>query len=302
MKNGKIVGVVNQKGGDGKSTVNTLLANCIHSEFSDSTNIIVYDLDDFQQTLMSKRNEELEIIKNSLNAERILNAVKSKESLSKEDELFIENRKERLKKESQIVYEGMLKRAKDPSKVKYKEIPNDRLTKEEKEACKASKLDYYKLVSMSSADFTTQVEVLKENYDFIFVDIPGNLKQEGVIDVYQYLDYAFIPVNDSWSEIDSTKKFIDKYLEIVEFRREHGFETKVFGFFCRVKSTSKIFSELYVTKNDLSIWKIPFLENYVPENDQAFKMAFSTIVPYSNKKGDDYKEILAEMLTILFEN
>ncbi len=60
----KIISILNQKGGVGKSNVTTLLANIFHFHFD--FKIAVIDCDFPQHTIAKKRQRELKVIENSI--------------------------------------------------------------------------------------------------------------------------------------------------------------------------------------------------------------------------------------------
>lgn len=225
---GKIVAIGNQKGGVGKSTLTSFLANYIHNEFkSKGVRVLVVDADDLQNTLYKVRQEEL-----SLSA--------------------------------------------DPEK-------------EEKEA--------YHLIRMDSKDLALNLEALKNSYDIVFVDLPGNLKQEGVIKVYAYVDALFIPTQTSRVDIDSTVDFVRFYRDLIlKKRTELGFETTYTLFFNRVKENNKDFKSLYRERANFGI---PFMENFIPESIVTFQRRVSTLYTYSSDSKGEFEKFIDEFLTIL---
>ena len=53
--------------------------------------------------------------------------------------------------------------------------------------------DEYEVMSISSSDFINSIEFLKESFDIIVVDFPGNLKQAGVVETLMMMDVVIIP-------------------------------------------------------------------------------------------------------------
>lgn len=235
QRNGKVIIVGNQKGGTGKSLVTTLLANTLH-QLDETIKVLVVDLDDLQETLYSKRLQEL-------------SEPKTKEKLEKNN------------------------------------------------------LSAYCILTMNSQDFTDEKHAeLCSEYDFIFLDMPGNLKQEGVMGAYLFADYLFIPMGDSFADLDSSKKFIDFYLENVKVSRDSiNLTTHVYGFFSRVKANESLFKQAYAKKDDLTYWRIPFFKNIIPDNTTSFKKEFSTIIPYKSKKKNDYEDFIEEAIQVILQ-
>ncbi len=154
----------------------------------------------------------------------------------------------------------------------------------------------YRLVQISSSDIPEQIGVLQEEYDIVFIDLPGNLKQPGVITAFHFVDVVIAPTQSSPLDIDSTLKFHNLYNEIIDYRKKLGVSTDFHALFSRVDPQNKDFKTLYENKEDL---QIKFLDNYVPESKVAFQRNVSTVNSYENKKYDDYRELCEEILTII---
>ena len=79
----------------------------------------------------------------------------------------------------------------------------------------------YNLIQINSIDFPSTYEnSLKGEFDYIFVDLPGNLKQPGVLDTFIYTDYLFIPTSLSSFDLDSMSIFVDLYDDVIKKRKE----------------------------------------------------------------------------------
>ncbi len=154
----------------------------------------------------------------------------------------------------------------------------------------------YRLIQISSSDIPEQIELLQEEYDIVFIDLPGNLKQPGVITAFHFVDVVISPTQSSPLDIDSTLKFYNLYNEIIDYRKKLGLSTDFHAVFSRVDPQNKDFKTLYENKEDL---QIRFLSAYVPESKVAFQRNVSTIDSYENKKYDDYRELCEEILTII---
>jgi cellulose biosynthesis protein BcsQ len=224
---GKIIAIGNQKGGCGKSTMTSFVANYLYSEFKDKgLKVLVVDADDLQNSLYKVRQEELNM-------------------------------------------------SEDP------DIENK---------C-------YELIRMDSKDLAKNIETLRSEYDLVFVDLPGNLKQEGVISVYAYVDALFIPVESSKLAIDSTVDFIEFYNNlIVKKRNEMGFKTIFTLFFNRVNERNKDFKELYNARESFGV---DIMENYIPESIPTFQRRVSTIYKYSSETKGEYSKFIDEFLGFL---
>ena len=65
--------------------------------------------------------------------------------------------------------------------------------------------DEYEVMSISSSDFINSIEFLKESFDIIVVDFPGNLKQAGVVETLMMMDVVIIPFAPSKIEVAHCK-------------------------------------------------------------------------------------------------
>lgn len=229
MANGKVVSIGNQKGGVGKSTITSLVANYLHNNYPD-IKIIVVDADDYQNSLIQIRNAE---------------------------------------------------------KTAYSERPD------------FDENNLYQLVQINSADYPEHDDSLRNEYDIIFIDFPGNLKQAGVITTYHFIDHLFIPTGTSKMDIDSTFEFAGFFKdEVANERKKVGLETTVYGFFNRVVKNNNDFKQLYEAKDQ---FPIPFLENYITESPVTFQRFVSTIETYQNSAYNNYEDFCKELLTIVYK-
>jgi len=222
-KPAKIICIGNQKGGTGKSTGVSIIANYIAQKTK--YEILVVDADDLQQTLM-----------------------------------------------------------------KFREI----------DLAKGYNIDnLYHLVHISSNDFPKMSQGLIYDYDFIFIDLPGNLKQEGVISCYNLVDYLFIPTGTSIADIDSTMKFIDLYREkVIPIRSHHGAKTNIYSYLSRVKRNT---NDYKAAKENRILEKIgvPMMENDISETVFLQSNATTAEVYSSIRRSIDYEAFCKEFLSII---
>ncbi len=93
----------------------------------------------------------------------------------------------------------------------------------------------YELVKSTTREIPGVVDNLKNIYDYIFIDIPGNLKQEGVVNTLLTCDKVVVPVSISELDIDSTKDFIGFLKNTVEVYKEKiGQKIDIMGVFNKV--------------------------------------------------------------------
>jgi len=220
---GKVISFANQKGGVGKSTVTSFVANYIHQEYKD-LKIVVVDADDLQTSLYKIRQEELMTAEPQINEE-----------------------------------------------------------------------DCYNLVKMSSKLFSDNVEILIDEYDLVFLDIPGNLKQAGVIESLMMVDVMIVPIEGTKIAMDSSIDFINFYIEnVMKIRLNSNFSTKCSAVLNRVKVNSLEFKEI---KNNRESFPIKIMENYFPES-VIFQRGISTINKYESDK-KSFEPLIKELLEFI---
>jgi len=157
----------------------------------------------------------------------------------------------------------------------------------------------YHLVHISSNDFPKMSQGLIYDYDFIFIDLPGNLKQEGVISCYNLVDYLFIPTGTSIADIDSTMKFIDLYREkVIPIRSHHGAKTNIYSYLSRVKRNT---NDYKAAKENRILEKIgvPMMENDISETVFLQSNATTAEVYSSIRRSIDYEAFCKEFLSII---
>jgi len=178
-----------------------------------------------------------------------------------------------------------------------KQMSLDRTRK--KELAKGAKEnDLYNLIQINSNDFPNIYDSgLKGKFDYVFVDLPGNLKQPGVLATFVYVDYLFIPTSLSSFDLDSMGIFVELYNEVIEKRKEINETVKVFGILNRFNPRMKEF-ELFQDMRE----KLPFkfLDNYIPQSDVMFQRNVSTTETYKHyRKGNVLKDIYNEFYEII---
>ena len=225
---GKVISIAALKGGVGKSTITTLVANYLHKNYPE-IKIVVVDADDDQNTLIVLRNAEIDYYK-----------------------------------------------ANDPD---------------------FDESTLYNLVKIDSKLYKYSDESFRNEYDIIFIDFPGNLKQAGVKDTYMFIDHVFIPTATSSLDIDSTIKFIEFFKEdVIKVRKEDfNLDTTIQCFFNRIYKNSTEFKKLYNERHDFIV---PFMDSYIPESQATFQKYVSTINSYNNETYQNYEDFCKELLTI----
>jgi cellulose biosynthesis protein BcsQ len=230
-----IVVVGNMKGGVGKSTVTSILANYIHNELPEKS-VIVIDADDMQGTLDMLRNQDL--------------LVKSYE-------------------------QG---------------VPMDQVNTD----------FFYDVVKVNSSNVPKQIEYLSGKVDYIFVDLPGNLKQSGVIKSYTMADHFIIPTSMSNLDLDATIKFIKEIKEkVLPAREKLGAETTLHLLLNRVKPNTNEYKEFLEMKAELEK-EITILKTELPESTRISAKT-NTIDTYHHVSGRDKSDVMEELCREVIE-
>jgi len=180
----------------------------------------------------------------------------------------------------------------DDKQMSLQRTRNKELAKGAKEA------DLYNLLQINSNDFPNIYDNgLKGKFDYVFVDLPGNLKQPGVLATFVYVDYLFIPTSLSSFDLDSMAIFVELYDEVIEKRKEIGETVKVHGILNRFNPRMKEFEAFKEMQEKLPF---KFLKHYIPQGDVMFQRNVSTVDTYSHyKKGNVLKDIYNEFYNII---
>lgn len=153
----------------------------------------------------------------------------------------------------------------------------------------------YEVMSISSSDFINNVEFLKESFDIILVDFPGNLKQAGVVETLMMMDVVIIPFAPSKIEVMHTLMFYNYYKENILSKREKlGYKTIVRGLPNKVTPNLLEYKELISTQDNL-----PFklLKNHIKESKVSYQRNLTTLISNYNHTCDDFGEEMIQLLT-----
>lgn len=219
MKNTRIVTVGNMKGGVGKSTMTSLIANYIHNKTEYT--VCVIDSDDMQQTLAEMRESD---------------------------------------------------------------IRNGALDSE-----------LYALISIDSSNFAESISAVLGEFDFIFVDLPGNLKQEGVIQSYSMVDYLLIPTALSDADLNSTVKFHEILKnELLPLRKKANLDTDVVYFLNKINAQTVEFKEFQENKENM---EMKFLNTFIGYNIIDFQRNAGTVNTYHKPQYIEFCEEVLKHIT-----
>ena len=145
----------------------------------------------------------------------------------------------------------------------------------------------YDVYAINSSDFASRAEELKNKYDIILIDLPGNMEQEGVLSLYYMLDVAVIPMIPSIIDFDATMEFCKKFKEIQTVKqKKFNIETTFAGLFNKVKVMESEFKDIYDQRENLFI---PFLDNFI-KDEVGNRRGFTTLngkITYEQRKAFD---------------
>ncbi len=158
----------------------------------------------------------------------------------------------------------------------------------------------YEIMNISSTEFTAQMDYLREQFDIVIVDFPGNLKQPGVIETLMMIDIIIIPFSPSPIEIQATIEFFNFYkTNILSVRENNGFNTIVRGLLNRVSPNMLEFKELLASQDQL-----PFklMNNYLKEQRVNFQRNMTTIITDYDNGCDSFGEEVVNIITDFVKN
>lgn len=158
----------------------------------------------------------------------------------------------------------------------------------------------YQVMNISSADFINSIDFLKESFDIILVDFPGNLKQTGVVETLMMMDIVIIPFESSKIEVIHTIDFYNFYKETILDKREKlGYKTIVKALPNRVMPNLLEYKELLAKKENL-----PFelMNNHIKESRVNFQRNISTLISSYNNVCDDFGEEMVQLIINYVKN
>lgn len=169
-----------------------------------------------------------------------------------------------------------------------------RLRQSESDECKDLKVEY-EVMNISSSEFINQLEFLKESFDIILVDFPGNLKQNGVIEALHFIDIVIMPFEPNNTDLSATLYFYENiYKNIIKARKENGLKTTVRGVMNRVMTNVLEFKEIMNNKQNL-----PFLlmNNYIKDSRVDYQRNLSTLTSNYHHPCDQFCEEVIEIIS-----
>lgn len=152
----------------------------------------------------------------------------------------------------------------------------------------------YQIINISSAEFIGQLSFLKDNFDIILVDFPGNLKQNGVIEALHFIDIVIIPFEPNKTDLSPTIYFYNHvYKDIIEARTGAGLKTTVRGVMNRVMPNVLEFRDIVANKDAL-----PFklMNNFIKDSRVDYQRNLTTLSTEYHHPCDDFCEEVLELI------
>lgn len=172
-------------------------------------------------------------------------------------------------------------------KLRDSETDNDSFEKENE----------YQVINISSSEFINQIDFLKDNFDIILVDFPGNLKQNGVIETLHFIDVVIMPFEPNKTDLVPTINFYNNvYKSIIEARKSIHLKTTVRGVMNRVMPNVLEFKDIMANKEAL-----PFklLDNYIKDSRVDYQRNLSTLSKEYHHPCDAFCE---EVITLICDH
>lgn len=146
--------------------------------------------------------------------------------------------------------------------------------------------------------------IVKWPVDVIFLDFPGNVHHEGVLESYSYCDVILFPFNMVDADWDATEKYINILEKTIKpvLRKD----VLIRGIFNRLDmSLSEIRTELALKedgfyKKALKERGYEMLEHFIPEGNGRYGKHIQTIYAYDkNRKGYSSNPAMKEFVELL---
>jgi len=96
-------------------------------------------------------------------------------------------------------------------------------------------------------NITNLVMSLNDDYDYVLVDIPGTIQQEGVLPLMSIMDYIVVPTTNEEEDISSSIQFcgILQKLNVKHVVLMNNYEVQFFGMAEHEQNEFKEYSELF---------------------------------------------------------
>lgn len=157
--------------------------------------------------------------------------------------------------------------------------------------------DCYDVLPANSLDAVEYVPQLIKDYDYIFIDLPGNFEQPGVLSAILLSDHIFVSTSLSDDDLDSTTKYLELlYSDIIPARKKIGLETKITGVLFRVNIKTIEYKQFMKNKEDLPI---SFMKNVIPDSPVLSRENSTSILSAYESKNFIMADFLNEFYKVV---
>jgi chromosome partitioning protein len=233
-----VIGIMGQKGGAGKSTLTNIVPNEILFKYckkKKDCKVLVLDVDT-QYSNSDLRERDVEILKMGIPSPEY-------DKLPKEDQEIVRL----IRTKFQFMH------------AKYGWKPYE-----------------LKTVEMEPNSINKAIDILNsDSYDFVFLDFPGSLDQEGTGNLIEYVQYIFIPTAKNTYDINSLTRYIDQ-IDAIRWER---LKTITFFFNKYEKIKEKQFNR--VQNEIVERFGYPFMRNRINKTTLVEGDYFNTLLPTS---------------------
>ncbi len=127
----------------------------------------------------------------------------------------------------------------------------------------------YKLITIPIFNIANAIDNIDENrYDFIIIDLPGAVFNEDIISIYYLFDYVFVPMDVTFKDMDSTKRFLEMYdSNVRRYREKKQLQCNVWGVFNKLKAGTIEYKQRYQNVLEMGI-NIPFINTVITDTNQ----------------------------------
>lgn len=159
----------------------------------------------------------------------------------------------------------------------------------------AKEEDLYKVLAVNPKDAIELLEYVKEDYDFIFIDVPGNMMEEGVLPLYFLVDYLIFPTKGSAKDDTSAAVFLESYIEnILPFKKENNLDVNIKGLMYMVNKKGIRYKDFKIKERKGEI-PIPFFNSVVPHSEVLEDNYDTVKVSDYRSTNFDIKDLFNEM-------
>lgn len=138
---------------------------------------------------------------------------------------------------------------------------------------------YPLLSSVNSADLSKYIKQLSPEYDFIIIDMPGNLKQAGVKPSYAFMDVIFCPTQADVTTLKSHIQFLNKMEEVNQQRMEllKLPPIKFYGFLANIDPRMTNSKSLINNLDQGFDPRLPMFSTVIPEMKKEFQTNITSL-------------------------